>query len=99
MDGSPHFTGHGHGVGDLRKKNSSFHPLTERGSPLMSAPVESLPRNQYHPLSLCAHSEKKCRNTASDGGTPARWERTRKPVMTRHLLGVIWLGATVGAAL
>jgi len=50
LDSSPHSTRHGHGVGDLRKKKASFHPLIQGGIPLKSAPVTSLPRKQYHTL-------------------------------------------------
>jgi hypothetical protein len=59
-----------------------------------SKPAASLPWKEYHPFSLNALSEKKCRNTASDGvPTPAKWQITTNPAMARHPLGASWLGA------
>jgi hypothetical protein len=89
----PQRTGHGHGSGDDRKKNLSLHPVLEDGSPVKSALAVPLTKKQYQPLSLDAARGKKCRNTASDGRTPAWWQSTTKPARMRHPLGAIWPGA------
>jgi hypothetical protein len=86
LDGSPQSTGHGHGADDdLRKKKPFFHPLMESGRPV----------KQYRPLAFATCSEKKCRNTTTDGWcTPAERESATKAAITRQQLGASWLGAT-----
>jgi hypothetical protein len=86
-------TGHDHGTGELRKKKPLFHFFPDLGPlmPVKSAPTPCLHRKKYQPFLL---REKKCRNTASDGGTSVVWQSTTKPTKTRQPLGVSWPGAT-----
>jgi hypothetical protein len=92
--GSSRRSGHCHGSGEVRKKKPLFQPLCDLGTfrptPAKSAPAAFLLWKQYQSL---LNREKKCRNRATDGSTPASWQSTTKPTRTRHPLGVIWLDA------
>jgi hypothetical protein len=90
--------GHGHGVGDLRKKNPSFYPL---GLNACREPGEEraggiLVAEEVPPLQLERAQREEVPEHAKRRRThPAKWQVTTNLAMVRHPLCASWLGATL----